>query len=113
MTLFAVNLPVAVSIRIAPQHYLRVLLHNARSCFDESNGSVVVTQSEIMEGPGKLRIEQDFRLQLLKDAVASANHEQLEEFLIELARQLMLKDNWIQHMFKECYFSDMPSISAQ
>ena len=66
-----------------------------------------------MEGPGTLRMEQEFRLQLLRDAVASASHEQLEEFLIELARQLMLKDNWIQHMFKECYLPDLPSVGIQ
>ena len=62
-----------------------------------------------MNGPGSLRIEQEFRLQTLKDALASANHDQLEEFSIELARQLMMKDNWIQHMFKECYLPDLPN----
>ena len=62
-----------------------------------------------MNGPGRLKIEQEFRLKTLKDALASADHEQLEEFSIELARQLMLKDNWIQHMFKECYLPDLPS----
>ena len=66
-----------------------------------------------MEGPGKLRIEQEFRLQTLREAFASANHEQLEEFSLGLARQLMLKDNWIRHMFKECYLSDLPGVSVQ
>ncbi len=58
-------------------------------------------------------MEQQFRLQVMREAVKSADREQLEEFFLELTRQLMLKDNWIQHMFKECYLPDFSSLKVQ
>ncbi|MGK7907289.1 MAG: NblA/ycf18 family protein [Synechococcus sp.] len=57
-------------------------------------------------------MEQQFRLQMLKDAAKSASREQLEEIFLEVNRQLMLKDNWIRQIFKECYLHDLPSTIA-
>ena len=54
-------------------------------------------------------MEQQFRLQMLKDAAKSASREQLEEIFLEVNRQLMLKDNWIRQIFKECYLHDLPN----
>ena len=58
--------------------------------------------------PSTLRMEQKFRLKTLSDAAKMASHEQLEELFIEASRQLMLKDNWIHQIFKECHFANFP-----
>ncbi|AFY36873.1 Phycobilisome degradation protein nblA [[Leptolyngbya] sp. PCC 7376] len=62
------------------------------------------------DNPSTLRMEQQFRLKMLGDAVKGASHEQLEELFLEASRQLMLKDNWIHQMFRECHFSGFPGL---
>ncbi|MEM6445893.1 MAG: NblA/ycf18 family protein [Cyanobacteria bacterium P01_D01_bin.123] len=81
--------------------------------FEDSEGGIVAILGEIMNSPGTLKMEQEFRLQMLKTAAQSANHDQLVELLLVLAQQLMLKDNWIQHMFRECYIPDSKSMGTQ
>ena len=56
-----------------------------------------------MNSPISLTLEQEFQLNVLKQEVESLTVEQARENLLEIMRQLMLKDNWIRHTFKECF----------
>ncbi|ESA38115.1 phycobilisome degradation protein nbla [Leptolyngbya sp. Heron Island J] len=56
-----------------------------------------------MDTPGTLSLEQEFQLKVLREQVENLAPTQAQEYLLEAMRQLMLKDNWIKHTFKECY----------
>ena len=56
-----------------------------------------------MDSPSQLTLEQEFQLKLMKSTINKLDREQMQEYLVESMRQLMLKDNWIRHFFKECY----------
>jgi hypothetical protein len=53
-----------------------------------------------MEAPGRLSIEQEFKLQVLKDQVKDLSQEQAQEYLVEVFRQMMVKDNLMKHLIK-------------
>jgi uncharacterized protein YaaW (UPF0174 family) len=53
-----------------------------------------------MDVPGRLSIEQEFKLQVLKDQVKDLSREQSQEYLIEVFRQMMVKDNLMKHLMK-------------
>jgi hypothetical protein len=53
-----------------------------------------------MDAPGRLSIEQEFKLQVLKDQVKDLSREQAQEYLIEVFRQMMVKDNLMKHLIK-------------
>ena len=48
----------------------------------------------------QLTLEQQFKLQVLKDQVQDLSHEQAQEYLIEMFRQMMVKDNLVKHLLK-------------
>ena len=52
---------------------------------------------------GKLTMEQQFKLQVLKQEIDNLTLEQSKEYLIEAFRQIMIKENLCKEMFKECY----------
>lgn len=56
-----------------------------------------------MNAPEKLTLEQQFQLQLFTRQVQQLNREQAQTHLVEAFRQMMLKDNWVRQIFKECY----------
>ena len=56
-----------------------------------------------MNNPSTLTLEQEFQLKLMKSTINKLDREQMQEYLVESMRQLMLKDNWIRYFFKECY----------
>jgi hypothetical protein len=56
-----------------------------------------------MNTPGTLSLAQEFQLKVLKEQVEKLSPDQAQEYLLEAMRQLMLKDNWLKHTFKECY----------
>lgn len=56
-----------------------------------------------MNSPGTLTLEQEFQLNVLKQQVETLSTEQAQSYLLEAMRQLMLKDNWVKHTFRECY----------
>ncbi|MEM8810638.1 MAG: NblA/ycf18 family protein [Cyanobacteria bacterium P01_D01_bin.44] len=56
-----------------------------------------------MNSPGTLTLEQEFQLNVLKKQVETLSAEQAQSYLLEAMRQLMLKDNWVKHTFRECY----------
>ncbi|MBO3463534.1 NblA/ycf18 family protein [Aetokthonos hydrillicola Thurmond2011] len=49
----------------------------------------------------ELTLEQQFRLQALKDQVRSLSQEEAQEFLVEVLRQMMVKDNMLKHLIKQ------------
>ena len=52
---------------------------------------------------GQLTMEQQFKLQVLKQEIESLTLEQSKEYLLEAFRQIMIKENLCKEMFKECY----------
>jgi hypothetical protein len=53
-----------------------------------------------MEIPKQLTMEQEFKLQVFKEQVKNLNQDQAQECLIELFRQMMVKDNLFKHLLK-------------
>ncbi len=54
-----------------------------------------------MELPLSLSLEQNFNLKVYEDQVKNLSQEQAQEFLLEVMRQLMIKDNVIRHLMKQ------------
>ena len=52
----------------------------------------------------KLSLEQQFQLQVLEKDIEKLSLEQAKDFLRKAFRQLMVKENLCQEMFKECYW---------
>ncbi|MDJ0716780.1 MAG: NblA/ycf18 family protein [Prochloraceae cyanobacterium] len=53
-----------------------------------------------MEKPVNLSLEQQFKLQILREQVKTLSKEQAQEFLLELFRQMMVKDNLVKQLLK-------------
>ncbi|MGD1949676.1 MAG: NblA/ycf18 family protein [Leptolyngbyaceae cyanobacterium] len=53
-----------------------------------------------MNTPGSLSLEQEFQLKVFREHIEKLTSDQAQELLLEVMRQLMLKDNW--HTYKEC-----------
>ncbi|MEO0457121.1 MAG: NblA/ycf18 family protein [Cyanobacteria bacterium P01_A01_bin.114] len=53
-----------------------------------------------MDMPGKLTLEQEFKLQVLRDQVKGLSIDQAQEYVIEVMRQMMVKDNLVKHLLK-------------
>ena len=56
-----------------------------------------------MNSPSELTLEQEFELRMMLISINKLDREQMQAYLIEATRQLMLKDNWIRHMFKKSF----------
>lgn len=54
-----------------------------------------------MDIPTQLTLEQQFKLQILRDRVKTLSQEQAQEYLLEVLRQNMLKDNLYKHLLKK------------
>ncbi|MEX0271287.1 NblA/ycf18 family protein [Leptolyngbyaceae cyanobacterium UHCC 1019] len=54
-----------------------------------------------MNVPMELNLEQQFNLKLYEEQVKGLNLEQSQEFLLEVLRQLMVKDNMLKHLLKQ------------
>ncbi|BAZ38421.1 phycobilisome degradation protein NblA [Calothrix sp. NIES-4101] len=54
-----------------------------------------------MNFPTELTLEQQFRLQTLKEQVQSLSQEEAQTFLLEVMRQMMVKDNLFKHLLKQ------------
>ncbi|MEL6440683.1 MAG: NblA/ycf18 family protein [Cyanobacteria bacterium J06621_8] len=53
-----------------------------------------------MDLTGKLSIEQQFKLKVLQEQVQSLSKEQAQEYLLEMFRQMMVKDNLVKDLLK-------------
>ena len=53
-----------------------------------------------MEMPGKLSLEQQFQLKVYQKQVKELSQEQAQDYLMEILRQMMVKDNLLKHLLK-------------
>lgn len=53
-----------------------------------------------METPGKLSLEQQFQMKIYKDQVKHLSQEEAQSYLLEVLRQMMVKDNLFRHLLK-------------
>jgi hypothetical protein len=56
---------------------------------------------DMMELPVGLSLEQKFNLRMYEDQVKSLSQEQAQSFLLEMMRQVMVKENVIKHLLKQ------------
>jgi hypothetical protein len=54
-----------------------------------------------MDIPMELSLEQQFNMRAYQNQVKGLNQEQAQEMLLEVMRQLMVKDNVIKHLLKQ------------
>ena len=50
--------------------------------------------------PGNLSMEQQFKLKVLQDQVQNLSLEQAQDYVVEVMRQMMVKDNLVKHLLK-------------
>ncbi|MEM6869013.1 MAG: NblA/ycf18 family protein [Cyanobacteria bacterium P01_C01_bin.121] len=50
--------------------------------------------------PGDLSMEQQFKLKVVQDQVRGLSLEQAQEYVVEVMRQMMVKDNLVKHLLK-------------
>jgi Phycobilisome degradation protein nblA len=55
----------------------------------------------MMDLPIGLSLEQKFNLKMYEDQVKGLSQEQAQSFLLELMRQMMVKENVIKHLMKQ------------
>lgn len=53
-----------------------------------------------METSANLSLEQQFKLQILREQVKNLNLEQAQDYLLEVLRQSMVKDNLLRQWIK-------------
>ncbi len=53
-----------------------------------------------MNESGQLSLEQQFKLKVLQEQVQDLSKEQAQEYLLEMFRQMMVKDNLFKHLIK-------------
>ncbi|NEP59428.1 MAG: phycobilisome degradation protein nblA [Symploca sp. SIO2G7] len=53
-----------------------------------------------MEMPSKLSLEQQFKLKVYQEQVKELSQEQAQDYLMEVLRQMMVKDNLVKHLLK-------------
>lgn len=50
--------------------------------------------------PGELTLEQRFQLEVMKGHVKALTLEQAQEYIVEVVRQMMVKDNLVKHLLR-------------
>ena len=50
--------------------------------------------------PGELTLEQQFQLRAIKDQVGLLSKEKAQDYVVEVMRQMMVKDNLVKHLLK-------------
>lgn len=58
-------------------------------------------ETNSMEFPIELSLEQQFKLKIYSEQVKGLTLEQSQEYLLEVMRQLMVKENVIKHLVKQ------------
>jgi hypothetical protein len=53
-----------------------------------------------MDLSAQLSLEQQFKLKVLQEQVQDLTKEQAQEYLLEMFRQMMVKDNLMKHLLK-------------
>jgi hypothetical protein len=55
----------------------------------------------LIDLPLSLTVEQQFNMKVYEEQVRNLSQEQAQEFLLEVMRQLMVKNNVIAHLMKK------------
>lgn len=58
-------------------------------------------RQDTMEIPMGLSLEQQFNLKVYEEQVKALSQEQSQAYLLEVMRQLMIKENVIKHLIKQ------------
>lgn len=53
-----------------------------------------------MDMPGQLTLEQQFELKVLKEQVQSLTLGQAQDMVLEVMKQMMVKNNLVKHLLK-------------
>ena len=53
--------------------------------------------------PGSLTMEQEFKLKVVKEQVKGLSLEQAQEYVVEMMKQMMLKDNLVKELLKNAW----------
>lgn len=53
-----------------------------------------------MDLSGQLSLEQKFKLKVLHEQVQSLSKEEAQDYLLEMFRQMMVKDNLVKNLLK-------------
>ena len=61
----------------------------------------ILNRLDIMSQNTELTLEQQFQLQVLKTQVKNLTLEESQEYLLEMFRQMMVKDVWIARILKD------------
>ena len=62
--------------------------------------NIYIIKSVVMSEPTQLTIEQKFHLRRLADQTKALSQQQAQELIVELQRQMMVKDNLYKQMIK-------------
>ena len=54
-----------------------------------------------MDMPGQLTLEQQFQLQILKEQVRNLSHEDAQNYVVEVMRISMVRENLVKHLIKK------------
>lgn len=54
-----------------------------------------------MDTPGALTLEQQFQLQVLKEQVRNLSHEDAQNYVVEVMRISMVRENLVKHLIKQ------------
>lgn len=54
-----------------------------------------------MDLSGQLSLEQQFKLKVLQEQVQGLSKEQAQEYLLEMFRQMMVKDNLVKNLLRD------------
>lgn len=53
-----------------------------------------------MSMPVQLTLEQQFQLQVIREQVKNLSHEDAQNYVVEVMRQMMVKDNLVKYLLK-------------
>ncbi len=73
----------------------------AKRRLDQSRIDLSKLEERFMDMPTtSLSMEQQFKLQVLREQVKSLSQDQAQEYLLEVMRQNMVKENLLKHWMK-------------
>lgn len=54
-----------------------------------------------MEVPGELSLEQEFELKVLREQVKELSLNQIQDYVVEIKRQMMVKENLFKRLLRK------------
>jgi hypothetical protein len=50
----------------------------------------------------ELSLEQEFQMKLFEQTIMKMNSEQMQDMLIQITRMMLIKDNFVRDLVKQC-----------